>query len=394
MTLVVVLLVAAVFVGGRSVQQVDAPEPDRVTVPTTDIPGALDESVSPAPSAQASPFPTKFSEATGTTLLIDTGNNAATALELDTGRRTEVALPGQRPGDQPFRLWPMGRSVVVGWGEIWSITPGTDEDVKQLGTATLFVPDADPNRIWLVDYEGGRIGEGPPTWTLIGPDGEVHHRAEGAEGHFAVRGVPEGLVLRDTDGLLSVYEPTTGQVSDYPEPSARYIAAARSDHVVWCGEACRTLVSDRSDGRTQMDGGTDGAFHPRSVWLSNNGEYLAALTPLLPDVDPTIVVYDVVTGERLHQSPPLSSGGSSGAWTDDDQFFYLANAVSQEIAAPDLLVGRWTPHLSGQVRIDVPTAQSGQSVVGQFVAYPSCALDGLFSGGSSQPSDSCPSPSD
>ena len=384
---VAVILIVAVLVAANS-RPDEVSDPGPVTVPTPDrstVTPTKSEAASPTPAA--SPLPTEFARPTDTMLLIDTGAGDAAIVDLDTGRWAEVGLEGQRPGDQPFRLWPLGDSVVVGWGEVWAVTPGREMEAQLLGEATYFVPDADPDRVWLIDYEGGSIGQGVPTWTLVeGKDGDVIHQAEGVEGQFAVRGIPSGLVLRAPDEQLSVYDPSTGEISDY-ELKARYIAAAGPDHVVWCGEGCQTLVSVRKDGAVLIDdGGRGGAFHPRSVWLSDDGAYIAAVTPVIPEVDPTLAIFDAVTGEQLLQTGPLTSASVTGAWTRDDQFFYLMLELPRRedgYVGPGtgLVVGRWTPRGAEQIRVSISPLIGGiRTGSRQFVTYPSCALASLSEG--------------
>lgn len=379
-----VLVVAAVIAVSSRPDEVS--DPGRVAVPTPDGVTAT-ESEAATPNPSGSPLPTVFARPTGTMLLIDTGGGEATIVDLDTGRWAEVPLEEQRPGDQPFRLWPMGDSIVVGWGEIWAVTPGRDMEARHLGEATFFVPDADPNRVWLIDYEGGRVGQGVPTWTLVGgKEGEILHQAEGAEEQLAVRGIPSGLVLRSPDGRLSVYAPSTGEISDY-EPEARYIVAAGPDQVVWCGENCLTLVSTRGDDSVRIEGHPGRAFHPDLVWLSHDGAYLAAVTWIDSEAHPVMAIYDALTGERLHETAPFAADDPpTGAWTADGQFIYL---MPQGVTSgdPDLVVGRWTPQLAEQVSLDNPGIPATNSA---FVTYPSCALASLFEGPAT--TAGCPSP--
>lgn len=86
-------------------------------------PGQVEEPVVP---------PEGFAAATGTVLLFDDGGDGGLLVDLDTWERQRVDLPGQRAGDQPFRLWQLGGWVEVGWEEIWAVVPGEPERARQV----------------------------------------------------------------------------------------------------------------------------------------------------------------------------------------------------------------------------------------------------------------------
>ncbi len=68
------------------------------------------------PTGQPAPGPVGFDGVTDTVLVFDDGYDGALVLDVDTGDQQRVGLPGQRAGDQPFRLHRMGSWLVVGWG--------------------------------------------------------------------------------------------------------------------------------------------------------------------------------------------------------------------------------------------------------------------------------------
>ena len=80
-----------------------------------------------------------FSTPTGVALLFDDGYDGVTALDLDTGVVGRRVVDGQRAGDQPYRLFRSGDSLIVGWGEVFAAPLDGGPSVS-LGEATLAVP--------------------------------------------------------------------------------------------------------------------------------------------------------------------------------------------------------------------------------------------------------------
>lgn len=65
----------------------------------------------------------------------------------------------------------LGGWVVVGWEELWAVVPGEPDRGRQLGEATVFLPAAEPDALWLIDHHGGRVGTGRSTWSLVDASG-------------------------------------------------------------------------------------------------------------------------------------------------------------------------------------------------------------------------------
>ena len=109
-----------------------------------------------------------FTHPTGDVLVFADG------LTLDLDHRTAVAraIPGQRGGDQQWDIIRSGDSFVVGWGEVWA-SPIAGGSSRLLGPVVTFVPAAEAGAVWLVDYPGGRIGEGTPTLREVTVTGSV-----------------------------------------------------------------------------------------------------------------------------------------------------------------------------------------------------------------------------
>lgn len=348
-----------------------------------------EESELPEPSeaAEPDPPPVGFRDATDTVLLFDDGEDGALAIDLDSWEQDRVELPGQRPGDQPFRLWQMGSEVVVGRQEIWTVTPDRPESARSLGEATMFLPDAEPDALWLVDYENVRVGTGssPPTlafggistWTLIDPSGNERVTVPSAPaGLFPVRGVPGGLAVDSPNGIL-VYDLQQERLVDNPVGASAHVADATLDRAAWCdGDPCQRLVITGGDGAEVGTVGSGEIFEPSQVWLSPRGDRLAAgvRVQVGEGVDLRLRVYRTDDGAQIADSQ-LALGELHGAWTADGQQFFAWNHFPDQGPPAPANLHRW----AGRDDIEqVAVGEHGIRDVFDFVTFPSSALEGLF----------------
>ena len=390
------LLLSAVAVVSLLVWFAGRPDGDP---PAADDPAAADaDDAAPAPEPPPPPAPPEapeapehggsaageepdrpaegFRDATGTVLLFDDGLDGALAVDLDGWERQRVALPGQRPGDQPFRLWRVGSWVVVGWGEIWAVAPGRPESARTLGQATVFLPAAEPDALWLIDYEGGSIGTGTSRWTLVDPSGtELAVVASAPAGLLPVRGVPGGLAVDGPDGTL-VYDLGQDGLIDTPVgPSAR-VADVTRDRVAWCdGDPCERLVIVDGHGAVVTRVGSGETFEPSKVWLSPGGDRLVAgvRVQVGEGVDLRLRVYRADDGELLADTQ-LALGSLYGDWTVDGRQFFAWNHVPQPVGAPANL-HRWA---GGATIEKVAVGDYGIRGVYDFVAIPSQTVEEVF----------------
>jgi hypothetical protein len=375
----------AVVVAARLVALPGGEEPEAAPGP----PLAVDEDLvlpdPPVPSPTESPTTQHpvvdgdaavFSERTGTVLLFDGGGETGLAVHLDSGARRRVPLPGQRAGDQPFRLWRMGREVVVGWGEVHAVTPA-DGASRHLGSATIFLPAAEPDRLWLIDHSGGAVGSGAATWTLIDASGEQLHRVEmPLTGLDPVRGLPGGLAVRTPSGGLARYAVETRDLTDIP--GAAWIGDVSADFYAWCRtDTCPAplSVSDASGEPYAGLGPSGEEFSPGAVWLSPDGSHLAAWVRVSvgDGVDLRLRVYDVTTGQvRADEQTVL--GNIYGQWSEDGKQFFFRFHASGGADAPSVL-GRWA---GGESVEQVNVRELGLDGVYGFVALPEAAVGVLL----------------
>lgn len=387
--LVLVLTVALGMFGFRQLVDRGPAPPSGAEVEPTGRAPTGEPSSSTTPTAAASPpstavpeldrWPLPFDD-TGTALLFDDGHSDGVVLDVDTGRAVSVDLPGQRPGDQPFRLWRMGGWVVVGWGEVFAVGVGGDRPVRRLGEATVFLPAAEPDRLWLVDYRSGRTA-GPSTWTLIDGSGQTLEQVDGNAGQ-PLRGVPGGLALRRADGSLARYDPDSGEVTDYLDDDAHWILDATRERVLWCDEPCHRLRVSDPDGQVLATFGDGGdTFSPHDAWLSGGGSRVGAAVMVEVDggraVDRRIRVYDVAAEQHVAdaQLPLGPVHGRWGSWgPHGEQFFYWLNA-QQSAAGGPAEIGHWA---AGGHFEQVDVAPHGRELHG-FVTLPRATITDLLS---------------
>lgn len=315
-----------------------------------------------------------FRGSTDTVLLFDDGGDGALMVDLDTWERHRVELPGQRAGDQPFRLWKLGGWVVVGWGQIWAVGPGQPDTARWLGEATVFLPDAEPDALWLIDYDGGRVGSGPSTWTLVDVSGVATAEvASMPAGLVPVRGVPGGLAVDAPNGTL-VYDLEQDRLVDNPVGRDARVADVTRDRVVWCdGDPCEQLVITDPDGAEVAAVGGGEEFYPTGVWLSSGGDLLAAVARVQVGAgeDLRLRVYRTEDGALLADTQ-LMLGGLYGDWTLDGQQFFAWNHFPDHGPPAPANLHRWR---GGDDIEQVAVGEVGIRDVYSFVTLPSGVLD-------------------
>lgn len=330
--LVVLVAVAVALVRDRLSGSEPGVEPGDVAVPTPTPTRDPTAGVPPDDDPAAAPDgPTRLVGLTDHVLVFDDGQDGALALDVASGEEVRVDLPGQRGGDQPFRLLAMGGWLVVGWGEVHATVP--DGDRRLLGEAAYAVPDADPRRVWLV----GAAAEGtPPRWTLVeGAGADVVHEVAGRAHLEVLRGVPGGLAVRDDDGVVWRVDPATSDVEPYLGDGPATVFDATVGHVAWCADPCPALSVTSEDGTVTI--GDDDIVSVGDAWLSGGGvRVVAAVTVRVEGgaVDVELRAYETGTGERIDRTsallPPLHGG-----WSPDGEAFYWYHE-------PTGALGLWT----------------------------------------------------
>jgi hypothetical protein len=268
---------------------------------------------------------------------------------------------------------------VVGWGEVYAVTPA-DGSSRHLGTATVFLPAAEPDWLWLVDNSGASNRDGTvATWTLIDAAGHVSRQVRMPVGGLEpVRGLPGGLAVRTPGGGLVRYDIDTQQLTDISGQPGAWVGDVTAGAFLWCPtDPCESLHISGADGAPRSAfPGAGALFSPGSVWLSPEGSHLAAKVRV-DEGDATdfrLRVYDV-DDTRLLADAQVSLANAYGQWSEDgEQFFFREHASGS--GAPSVL-GRWA---GGESIEQVDVSALGLDGLYGFVALPEAAVEGLFDG--------------
>lgn len=292
----------------------------------------------PLDAGRGSPrTPSVFATETGAVLILDDGFDGVTVVDLDGSTATRVPIGGSA-GDQPYRLWLTGDSLVAGWGSI-SVAPLPSLEPQPLDEATIFVPSPDDGHVWLIDYPGGRIGAGQPTYTLVSVHGEEVLSEPGldpADGFPAI-GYADGLVLETDDGILLWRGERLRPVS---VPSggagAGFISDASDRRIAWCGGRCTELrLTDPLDTETLTvdPPANTGSFEARSARFSPDGTFLAAIALDAESSQPnSVVLIDAESGSIVQEMSveSLGAGFLYLTWrSDGSEVFFSAYSWSE-----------------------------------------------------------------
>jgi hypothetical protein len=139
-----------------------------------------------------------FGESVGAGLLVF-GPAGWQLVDLDTGRRTELALPGS-----PYEMVAVSGGVVSSFGgdrdaQLYAIERDGVSDPVLLGVADQVLPAGRPDRVWLIDG-GGRVNEGgglaneTADVRLVDLRGEVLRSFQVAA-RYVTRGLEDGVVI-------------------------------------------------------------------------------------------------------------------------------------------------------------------------------------------------------
>ncbi len=246
--------------------------PEELTTTTT----AVSPTTTTTPEVQIPESGPVFGVETGVVLLLDDGLEGVIAVDFDGRRAARSLVQGQRPGDEPFSMVRVGDKLVVGWSSIYAVDIETRQGNK-IGDATIFVPAADPGRVWMIDYPGGRIGSGPKTVWQVTAEGEtvVDPTVLDSNLHPLV-GVPGGLALQSGNGLR-LWDLATNEMVSLGADGAGFAKDVDGTNLAWCSGQCDTLfLTDTSQLATiEYDAPVGTVF--LDAKFSDDGRYLAAV---------------------------------------------------------------------------------------------------------------------
>jgi DNA-binding beta-propeller fold protein YncE len=318
-----------------------------------------------------------FSEPTGSVLISDDGLGGAQIIDLDERRVVRRVLEGQAAGDQPFRLTPFGDEFLVGWGEIYSWDPRTASS-RLVADSTIYVPAAEPDRVWLVDWSDGTIGLGANTYRYMTTDGTTLYEGlptavadAGDENWFPERGVPDGLVFQ-TDQGLAIWDAATDAVTTtFDIGSPGVTTDVHGDQIAWYDGQRTTLHLSTTDGTdTVIEPPAEAAFAIDSATFSPDGSTLAVA--LAGSGDHALMLIDTTdhTTSTIRGTPLAHDWAGRIGWgPDSDQLFIIENTYRQYRTH----LGRWA---SGAEAIEYATLPFGGVITVQALA-PSDATGAL-----------------
>lgn len=224
--------------------------------PTTTIPATTVPSTTPTTLAPVvPPEGPLFGVETGVVLLLDDGIDGVLAIDPDRRLAARSVVDGQRAGDEPYSMIRVGDSLVVGWSEIFAVDIATRE-ATSLGRATIFVPAAEPDRVWLIDWPGGSIGSGTPEVWQVTVDGEQVTQPTALEiDGFPAFGIPGGLAIEHDQGLV-LWDAESGEALVIEGEGRARVMDVHGREVVWCTENCTAVrVTDISTLETETYSG-------------------------------------------------------------------------------------------------------------------------------------------
>lgn len=286
-----------------------------------------------------------FSEPTSVVVVFDDGIDGVLSVDLDNRVGARRVVDGQRAGDALHRLVRVGDSLVVGWGSIHALLIDTLE-AQPLGEATVFIPAEEPQSVWLVDYPGGRIGQGTPTYQQVGLDGTESTSAPGLDPSEALasHGISGGIVHEADRGIV-LWEAESQEVVRVPGTGPGFVADVYGRLVAWCDGECVLHLTDVDGADTVVQSPDESRpFEPRSARFSPDGRLLAAIVgdsgPIDPDSRAAIAMVEVDSGDAALITEPLLPRPSYLAWSDDGQNLLFSSWSYQQ---PETLLGWYRP---------------------------------------------------
>lgn len=290
------------------------------TVPTTTVPSTTVTSLAPVLPSEGPLFGVE----TGVVLLLDDGIDGVLAIDPDRRLAARSVVEGQRAGDEPYSMVRVGDSLVVGWSEIFAVVIATREHTS-LGRATIFVPAAEPDRVWLINWPGGAIGSGTPQVWQVTVNGErITEPAILDVDGFPSHGIPGGLAIEHDQGLI-LWNAENAEASVLEGNGRGRVLDVAANEIIWCSGDCTELqLTDVSTPETQTFPVPDGyetfrigpgAFQAPSAF-SPDGFTLAVIAQSADQDETAIWIHDRRTG----QSSVVSGIGGVVdylAWTPD-----------------------------------------------------------------------------
>jgi len=322
--------------------------------------GGHNTQVETRPPVGLAPAATVFGSATGDAVVFDDGGNGVATVDLDTRTVAVQAIVGQQAGDQPWRLTTSGSDLIVGWGNVYAAPLGGGPS-RLLGAATVSLPAAEANDVWLATWAGGAIGQGTLSVSEVTTTGRVivPPTVPGLGSDVPLVGIPHGLAFQSTQGLM-LWDAATNAVTETlgsGEPEAGLPDGAQ---LAWCETDCTVLhVSNLVlDGEMEVSppAGTT-AFQAQTARFSPDGRYLAVVA-----VGPrasSFVVVDTVTGTSRIVADAVAARALVGWAPGGDRLFF----ASQPTSDPGVTLGSFTVANGKTQTAQIPVQLEGNAAM-------------------------------
>ena len=262
-------------------------------------------------------------EATGMLLLLDDGIDGLTAVDLDRRLAGRSVVDGQRAGDEPYSMVRVADKLVVGWGEPHAVDIATRQSIP-LGAATVFIPAAEADQVWMVDT-GAHIGSREAVvWQVDVVTGQAKSRpAQLAIEGAPLMGISGGLAIQ-TEAGLTLWGAATDNTTSLESEGHGFVHDVSGESMVWCGGTClKLVVTNTSTLESEEHPAPDG--YDSFTWsgrISPSGRFLAALVGHNGDYHGRAIwLLDRQTGVSRVVADPTTYVDYLAWAPDDDQLF-------------------------------------------------------------------------
>jgi WD40 repeat protein len=264
-----------------------------------------------------------FGEPTNVLLLLDDGIDGLTAVDLDRRLAGRSVVEGQRAGDETHSMIRVGDKLVVGWAEPHAVDILTRQAVS-LGDATVFVPAAETNRVWMVD-SGSSIGQRQTeVWQVDVATGQALQEPIPLETEGGPEiGILNGLALQTEEGM-SLWDMQSDEVTALEADGPGFAQDSHGDQLVWCSGDCTalSLTNTSLQDTEHLDLPAPYETVVGRSQISADGRYVASLLGEVGEgVGKAIWIVDPQTGASYLVYDPDTSVDFLAWSPDGDQLF-------------------------------------------------------------------------
>jgi hypothetical protein len=263
-----------------------------------------------------------FREKTRTVLAFSDGLDGLLLVDLDHSRAVRHPLGGGSPSESG--LIRLGDSFVVRDDNGDALAMPIDGGAPmRLGPATIAFEASGLDAAWLVEWPGGRIGAGTPTFRLVDIEGAVQASPVADDplleptNAVPVAALGNVILFEASDGVLA-WDTTTNGVSNIGT-GASFIGDVHQQGLVsWCPDACTELhLADVLHDTDRVVARTERGFDARQSRFSPDGRYVAVTE------DPDVILIDVKRGIERTAARNIARFAYLG-WSSDGRDLYFS----------------------------------------------------------------------